>query len=121
MDSRNLLLIIVLSLLMSYYTPVRLSLIREADSRSSTFRITNGYVLTEHVIHNQRTWGIMACAQLCLARPNCSSFNYEDTRNGMCELNSKEFSGNEVVEKNELSPKQGYSFSQLVNVSVSIV
>jgi len=121
MDSRNLWLIIVLSLLISYYTPVRLSLIREDDSRSSTISITNGYVLMGHVIHKQRTWDIMACAQLCLARPNCTSFNYEDTRNGMCELNSKEFCGNEVVGKNALSTKKGYSFSQLVNFSVSIV
>ena len=114
-------LIILLSLLMTYYTPVKLSRRDEDDSRSSTISITKGYVLTGHVIHKQRTYDIMACAQLCLARLNCTSFNYEDTRNGICELNSKEFDGDEVVGKNALSTKKGYSFSQLVNVSVSVV
>ena len=84
--------------------------------------VTKGHMLRGHDIHQQRTYDIMACAQLCLARPNCMSFNYENTRNGICELNSKVFDGDNVVGRNALFIKKaGYSFSQLVNFSVSIV
>ena len=121
MASKNKWLIIVLPLLMTCSSPVKLSLIRNDDSRSCIISVTKGHVLMGHVIHEQRTYDIMACAQLCLARPNCTSFNYEDTRNGICELNSKVFDGGKVVGRNALSIKKGYSFSQLVNFSVSIV
>ena len=121
MESKNRLLTIVLPLIMTCFTPVNLILIRKDDSRSSTISVTKGHVLMGHDIHKQRTYDIMACAQLCLARPNCTSFNYENTRNGICELNSKVFDGDKVVEKNTLSSKKGYSFGQLVNFSVSIV
>jgi len=121
MESRNRWLVIVLPLFMTCSSPVKLSLIRKDDSRSSIFSITKDHVLTGHVIHKQRTYDIMACAQLCLGRPNCTSFNYENTRNGICELNSKVFDVDKVVRKNVLSTKKGYSFSQLVNFSVSIV
>ena len=122
MESKGRLLIIVLPLLMTCCTPVILILIRKDDSsRSSTVSVTKGHVLMEHVIHKQRTYDIMTCAQLCLTRSNCMSFNYENTRNGICELNSKVFDGDKVVGKNALSSKKGYSFGQLVNFSVSIV
>ena len=121
MESNNGLLIIALLLLMTYCTPVKLILIREDDSRSSTISVTKDHMLMGHVIHNQRTYDIMACAQLCLARLNCTSFNYENTRNGICELKSQVFDGDKVVGRDVLSIKEGYSFSQLVNFSVSIV
>ena len=121
MESKNRLLIIVLPLSMTCCTPVNLILIRKDYSRSSTISVTKGHVLMGHDIHKQRTYDIMACAQLCLTRPDCMSFNYENTRNGICELNSKVFDGDKVVGKNALSTKKGYSFSQLVNFSVSIV
>ena len=119
MESRQW-LFIVLGVLMTCSSPVKLILIRKDDSRSSTISITKGHVLTGHVIHKQRTYDLMTCAQLCLARQNCMSFNYEDTRNGICELNSKVFDVDKVVGENVLSAKQGYSFNQLVNFSVSI-
>ena len=119
MESRQW-LFIVLSVLITCCSPVKLSLIRNDDSRSSTISITKGHVLTGHVIHKQRTYDLMACAQLCLARRNCMSFNYENTRNGICELNSKVFDVDKVVGENVLSAKKGYSFNQLVNISVSI-
>ena len=121
MESNNGLLIIVQLLLTTYCTPVKLTLIREDDSRSSTISVTKGHVLMGHVIHKQRTYDIMACAQLCLSHLNCTSFNYENTRNGICELNSEVSDGDKVVGRNALSIKKGYSFSQLVNLSVSIV
>ena len=121
MELDNRLLIIVLLLLMTYCTPVKLILIREDNSRSSTISVTKGHMLMGHDIHQQRTYDIMACAQLCLARPNCMSFNYENTRNGICELKSKGFDGDKVVGRDALSINEGYSFSQLVNFSVSIV
>ena len=121
MESNNRLLILALLVLMTYCTPVKMILIREDHSRSSTIRVTKGHVLMRHVIHEQRTYDIMACAHLCLARPNCMSFNYENTQNGICELNGKVFDKDKVVGRNALSVKKGYSFSQLVNLSVSIV
>lgn len=120
MASKNRWLIIVLPLLMTCSSPVKLSLIRNDESRSSMISVTKGHVLTGHVIHKQRTSDIMACAQLCLARLKCTSFNYENTRNGLCELNKKSLDGDMVVGKNMLSSKKGHSFSQLINLRVSI-
>ena len=120
MASKNSWLIIVLLLLMTCSSPAKLSRIRNYDSRSSIISVTTGDVLTGHVIHKQRTYDIMACAQLCLARLKCTSFNYENTRNGICELNGKSLDGDMVVGKKVLSSKKGHSFSQLIDWSVSI-
>ena len=120
MDSKNRWLIIVLPLFMICSSPVNLILIRKDDRRSSIFSITKGHVLTGHVIHKQRTCDVMACAQLCLAHLKCASFNYENTRNGICELNREGLAGDVVVGKNVLSTKKGHSFSQLIDYSVSI-
>jgi len=119
MESRSRWLIIVLPLLMTCCSPVKLSLIRNDDSRTSTISITKGHVLMGYVIHKQRTYDIMTCAQLCLGRPNCMSFNYENTRNGICELNSKGLDENMVVGGKGLSAKKEHSFSQLIDFSVS--
>ena len=105
---------------MTVTTPVRMLLIRTDESRSSTISTTEHHVLTGYVIHQQRTTDILTCAHLCLARPNCTSFNYENTRNGICQLNRKVFDRNMVVGGSMLSAKRGFSFSQLVNISVSI-
>jgi len=120
MDSKNRWLIILLPLFMIRSSPVNLTLIRKDDSRSSMFSITKGHVLTGHAIHKQRTCDIMACAQLCLAHLKCASFNYENTRNGICELNRRGLAGEVVAVKNVLSTKKGHSFSQLIDLSVSI-
>ena len=119
MASKNRWLIIVLPLLMTCSSPVKPSR-SSIKSRSSMISVTKGHVLTGHVIHKQRTSDIMACAHLCLARLKCTSFNYENTRNGLCELNRKSLDGDMVVGKNVLSSKKGHSFSQLLNLRVSI-
>ena len=119
MASKNRWLIIVLPLLMTCSSPVKPSR-SSIKSRSSMISVTKGHVLTGHVIHKQRTSDIMACAHLCLARLKCTSFNYENTRNGLCELNRKSLDGDIVVGKNVLSSKKGHSFSQLINLRVSI-
>ena len=119
MASKNRWLIIVLPLLMTCSSPVKPSR-SSIKSRSSMISVTKGHVLTGHVIHKQRTSDIMACAHLCLARLKCTSFNYENTRNGLCELNRKSLDGDMVVGKNVLSNKKGHSFSQLVDLRVSI-
>ena len=77
-------------------------------------------MLMGFVIHKQRTHDVLSCAQLCLARPNCLSFNFENTKNGVCELNRETSNGSTIIDKNVLSSKKGYSFYQLVNISVSI-
>ena len=38
-------------------------------------------------IHKQRSYDFLSCVYLCLARSGCASVNYENVRNGMCELN----------------------------------
>ena len=119
MASKTRWLITALFMVMTVTTPIRMLLIRTDETRSSTIS-TTGHVLTGYVIHQQRINDILTCAQLCLARPSCMSFNYENTRNGICQLNRKVFDGNMVVGGNILSAKRGYSFSQLVNISVSI-
>ena len=120
MASKTGWLITALFMLMTFTTPVRMLLTRTDESRSSTISTTEGHVLTGYVIHKQRTIDVLTCAQLCLARSNCMSFNYENTRNGICELNREVFDGNIVVGRNILSAKRGYSYCQLLNISVSI-
>ena len=121
MASETRWLIIAMFMFLTYTTPARLVLIRTDESRASTISTTEGHVLTGYVIHKQRTTDIFTCAQLCLARPNCMSFNFENIQNGMCELNRKVRDGNMALGREVLSVKRGYSFSQLVNISVSIV
>ena len=89
-------------------------------SRSSILSSTDGYVLEGNVIHYQRTHDILTCAQLCLVRSNCMSFNFENRKNGMCELNKKTAHVGMITDKTTLFRKRGYSFHQLLNISVSI-
>ena len=95
-------------------------IIRTAVSRSSILSSTDGYVLKGNVIHYQRTHNILACAQLCLVRSNCMSFNFENRKNGMCELNKETADVGRITDKTTLFRKRGYSFHQLLNISVSI-
>ncbi|KAJ7373894.1 Glycine rich protein [Desmophyllum pertusum] len=117
MASETRWLINVLLVFITCTTPARFIIIRTDESRSSTISTTQGHVLSGYVIHTQRTGNILSCAHLCLARPNCESFNYENIQNGICELNGKVSDGGIAVVKNALSAKRGYSFSQLVNIS----
>ena len=78
-------------------------------------------MLVGFVIHKQRTHDVLSCAQLCLARPNCLSFNFENTKNGVCELNKETSNDYTIMDKNMLFSKKGHSFYQLVNISVSII
>ena len=59
-------------------TPVRMLLIRTDTRRSTTVSSTDDHVLSGYTIHKQRTYDFLSCAQLCLAHPNCMSFNYEN-------------------------------------------
>ena len=72
------------------------------------------------IIHKERTYDFLSCAQLCLARPSCMSFNYENIKNGVCELSREVSHASIVVDRNALSAQRGYLFGQLVNISVSI-
>ena len=114
-------LILILVILITYSLPIRMILVRTAESRSSLISSTEGHVLMGFVIHKQRTHDVLSCAQLCLARPNCLSFNFENTKNGVCELNRETSNGNMIMDKNMLISKKGHSFYQLVNISVSII
>ena len=106
----------MLLIFMTYSTPVRLLVTRTDMRRSSTISTTQDHVLEEYIIHKQRTYNFLTCAQLCLARPDCMSFNYENIKNGVCELNNASI----VVDRSALSAQRGYLFCQLVNISVSI-
>ena len=106
----------MLLIFMTYSTPVRLLVTRTDMRRSSTISTTQDHVLEEYIIHKQRTYNFLTCAQLCLARPDCMSFNYENIKNGVCELNNASI----VVDRSALFAQRGYLFCQLVNISVSI-
>lgn len=120
MTSYTTLFISILVILMIHPTPVSMVIIRTAVSRSSILSSTDGYVLKGNVIHYQRTHDILTCAQLCLVRSNCMSFNFENRKNGMCELNKKTAHVVRITDKTTLFRKRGYSFHQLLNISVSI-
>ena len=114
-------LILILAILKTCPLPIRMILVRTAESRSSLISSTEGRVLVGFIIHKQRTHDVLSCAQLCLARPNCLSFNFENTKNGVCELNRETSNGYTIMDKNMLFSKKGHSFYQLVNISVSII
>lgn len=113
MTSYTTLFISILVILMIHPTPVSMVIIRTAVSRSSILSSTD-------VIYYQRTHDILTCAQLCLVRSNCMSFNFENRKNGMCELNKKTAHVGRITDKTTLFRKRGYSFHQLLNISVSI-
>ncbi|XP_044182550.1 leukocyte tyrosine kinase receptor-like [Acropora millepora] len=94
-------------------TTVRLQLQRTETSRSSTVRITENHVLKGCSIHKQRSYNFLSCVHLCLARSGCASVNYENVRNGMCELNRLPSQTN-VMNTNAFIARPGYSFGQLV-------
>ena len=120
MTSYTTLLVSILVISMIHPTPVSMVIIRTAVSRSSILSSTDGYVLIGNVIHFQRTHDILACAQLCLVRSNCMSFNFENRKNGMCELNKETADVGRITDKPTLFRKRGYSFHQLLNICVSI-
>ena len=64
-------------------------------------------------IHKQRSYDFVSCARLCLARSECASVNYENVRNGMCELNRLPSQTN-VMNTNTFIARPGYLFGQLV-------
>ena len=69
-------------------------------------------------IHKQRSYDFLSCAHLCLARSGCASVNYENVRNGMCELNCLP-SPNSGINTSAFIALPGYLFGQLV-VSISL-
>ncbi|XP_068747641.1 ALK tyrosine kinase receptor-like [Montipora capricornis] len=102
----------IISLLI-FVTPVRL-LERKGDtSRSSIVRIIENPILTGCVIHRQRSYDFLSCAHLCLGRSDCVSVNYENVRNGICELHclSSPASG---LDTNAFSAKRGYLLGHLI-------
>ena len=99
------------------WLPVVNSANRHPSSRSSLVQLTEGKTLSGHDLVRQRTYDVMACAQSCLSLPECVSFNYENVVEGECELKGKrvEHPGTSL----SLTPRMGYIFGQLVNVTVS--
>ena len=92
-------------------------LIRTDTRRSTTVSSTDDHVLNGYTIHKQRTYDLLSCAQLCLAHPNCMSFNYENIENGVCELNRDATDGSILL---VLTTRTGYTFGQFLNITVSI-
>ena len=64
-------------------------------------------------IHKQRSYNFLSCVHLCLARSGCASVNYENVRNGMCELNQPP-PQTHLMNTNAFIARTGYSFGQLV-------
>ena len=101
------------SILFIVVTTVKLQLQRTETSRSSTVSITENHVLKGCSIHQQRSCNFLSCVHLCLARSGCASVNYENVRNGMCELNRLSSQTN-VMNTSAFIARPGYSFGQLV-------
>ncbi|XP_044182612.1 leukocyte tyrosine kinase receptor-like isoform X1 [Acropora muricata] len=101
------------SILFLAIATVRLRLQRTETSRSSTVSITENHVLKGCSIHKQRSYDFLSCAHLCLARSGCASVNYENVRNGMCELNCLP-SPNSGINTSVFIALPGYLFGQLV-------
>ena len=98
------------SILFFAITTGKLQLLQRTEtSRSSTFSVTENHALMGCGIHKQRSYNFFSCAHLCLARSGCASVNYENIRNGMCELNRLP-SPTSVTNK----ARPGYLFGQLV-------
>ena len=106
------------SILFLAISTVRLRLQRTETSRSSTVSITENHVLKGCSIHKQRSYNFLSCAHLCLARSGCASVNYENVRNGMCELNCLP-SPNSGIYTSAFIALPGYLFGPLV-VSISL-
>ena len=70
-------------------------------------------------IHKQRSYDFLSCAHLCLTRTGCASVNYENVKNGMCELNHLCSSTTEL-QKNVFIAQWGYVFGQLVSIYIYI-
>ena len=70
-------------------------------------------------IQKQRSYDFLSCAHLCLARSGCASVNYENVRNGMCELNHLCSSTTEL-QKNVFIAQWGYVFGHLVGISLFV-
>ena len=113
----RIILIGALVVFTTWPTPVRMLLIRTDTHRSTTVSSTDDHVLNGCTIYKQRTYDFLSCAQLCLAHPNCMSFNYENLENGVCELNRDATDGSVLV---ALTTRTGYTFGQFLNISVSI-
>ena len=113
---REFLIGVLLFALTTFIAPVGLLLIQTDMRRSSTVNTTEDHVLRGHTIHKQQTYDFLSCAQLCLARIICMSFNYQSIENGVCELN-REVSPASI--SLALTSKRGYTFGHFVNISVS--
>ena len=68
-------------------------------------------------IHKQRSYDFLSCAHLCLARRGCASVNYENVKNGMCELNHLCSSTSEL-QKSVFIAQWGYVFGQRVSIYI---
>ena len=70
-------------------------------------------------IHKQLSYDFLSCVHLCLARSYCASVNYENVKNGMCELN-RLCSSTTELQKNIFIAQWGYVFGQLVSIYIYI-
>ena len=88
-------------------------------NRSSFLHTVEDYYLQGHVIHRQKSPGVLSCAQLCLRnRPLCHSLNYDKEGSNICELNDE---GIDITQAGvtSLVRKSGFIFGQLLNLTVS--
>ncbi|XP_028519255.1 leukocyte tyrosine kinase receptor [Exaiptasia diaphana] len=64
---------------------------RSTLEKSSYVETKTNFVLLHHVFQSLRTASLMTCAQMCLGKPRCQSFNFETNfqavNAGLCELN----------------------------------
>ncbi|XP_067033280.1 leukocyte tyrosine kinase receptor-like [Acropora muricata] len=104
--------ILKVTIVLLFIAPFTLQWKTTEMSRSSTIHVTENHVLIGCGIHKQRSYDLLSCAHLCLARSGCASVNYENVKNGMCELNHLCSSTTEL-QKNVFIVQWGYVYGQL--------
>ena len=89
---------------------------RGSVESSSYFETKDNHVLLNHVFSSQLTGSYMTCAQICLTKPRCQSFNFEKLPGDVKgEGSDCEFSNVSLaVDSSTLIQRQGFVYGRLL-------
>ena len=93
--------------------------IREENSRSGYFNVTQNKKLTGHTIRTTTTDSLMVYGQFCLREANCFAFNYKTRGRGqfrICELKGRGLKTGK--QHSGLTYDKNYDYATLENVSL---
>ena len=95
------------------FVPYIESFYGEDDFRSSYLSLWEDHVLLGHVMELHPVRGITSCAQRCLSKPECVSFNF-GTFSNLCELNNS----SSRFAKQDLMPRSDFVYGHWTTVPV---